>query len=104
MKQITLSQVFSPKQLGEISKVLANAGDDQIKQASDMKKYLAQHEEMLNAQGIVPNYMAYVIVYVNATDRSPKPSDLINFFGDMVNSAAEMTGKKPRRKKGRKKK
>jgi hypothetical protein len=97
MRTVQLSELFHPKQLSEMSVVIANAGLDSIDQVKALKKYLAGHAKMLESQGIVPDYLAYAIIYERATgDEHPTPSNLTKHFG-----AAATPKVKPGRKKGR---
>lgn len=103
MRNVSLDQILSPKQLGEISTIIANAGDDEITQVRALKKYLAEHKEMLEAQGVVPEYLAYAIIYSRSTGRNATSDELLKYFGDLVGAKADVLKAKIKkvRKKGR---
>ena len=101
MKSVRLDQIFSPAQCMESERLLAGRLTD-IQRVDRLKEYLSQHKEMLEAQGIVPDYLAYAITYTATTGRAANPDELLKHWNDLAAGPAPTSKpRKPRRKKGK---
>jgi len=66
-RTITLNQVLSPTQLKEVERICKAHTD--IERTKKLKEFYGTLREMLDAQGIDPNWLAYATEYIISQKR-----------------------------------
>ena len=66
-RQLVLSEILNEGQCQEVARIL-NQHADPIDAVPELKKYLRQFQGQLQEAGVLPEYLAYAIVY-GATQR-----------------------------------
>jgi hypothetical protein len=62
-KQVKLTDLLSHEQLDEVERIIREHGDDMFEASNHLRRYLEGFRKQLEAKGVVPGYLAYVIVY-----------------------------------------
>lgn len=61
MKTVSLSQLLTDDMAGECAKIIAT-GEDDFQRVKELKEYLVKFRAELEAKGILPEYLAYVLL------------------------------------------
>jgi hypothetical protein len=62
-KEVKLTDLLTHEQLDEIERILDRCGTDRMQASNELRRYLVAHRAELEAKGVVPEYLAYVIAY-----------------------------------------
>ncbi len=62
-KIIQLGGILNDEQIDHITAILSSKDDDFLAKCNTIKKYLVSFRKELEAKGVSPEYLAYVIVY-----------------------------------------
>lgn len=60
-KTMQLGEILTPEQCDEVARICETETDDHI--VPKLKQYLAQFTEQLEAKGVLPDYLAYLLYY-----------------------------------------
>ena len=62
-KTVKLTDLLTEEQLNEVERILKQHGEDMLEASNHLRRYLEAFKTQLEAKGVVPGYLAYVIVY-----------------------------------------
>jgi hypothetical protein len=62
-KTVKLSDLLTEEQLHEVERILNEFGEDKFEAGNKLRRYLEGFHEQLIQKGVVPGYLAYVIVW-----------------------------------------
>ena len=62
-KSVLLTDLLTEEQIKEVERIVAQHGDDMFEASNHLRRYLEAFKAQLEEKGVIPGYLAYVIVY-----------------------------------------